>query len=61
MIEDIRVFNSTNEIDKKNWKTSIKLKYWLSCFIDNFHQQGKIMEPPKQFHVQKGGTEIIPS
>lgn len=33
----------------------------MSCFIDNFHQQGKIMEPPKQFHVQKGGTEIIPS
>ena len=46
----------------KELKTCIKLKYWIwkSSFINNFHQQGKVMEPLRQLHAQRGGTEIIP-
>ena len=46
-------FNFTNEIDKKNWKTWARSDYLTKV-------EG-IMEPLKQFHAHKGGTDIIPS
>ena len=46
-------FDFTKEIDKKNWKTWARSNYLTKV--------ESIMEPLKQFHAQKGGTDIIPS
>lgn len=59
----IRVFDFINEIDEKNCKHWVELKYWIcnSGFINKFYQLGKIVELPVKFHAQKAVAEIISS
>ena len=45
MFEFINVFDFTTEIDKNDKKTWIL--NWENSFINNFRQQGKVMQPIK--------------
>ena len=46
MFEYIIVFDFTNEIDQKNWKTWSRPEYWIkkNSFINNLYQHEETME-----------------
>ena len=54
---------SLMKLIKRIKKLRVKLNYRIrkSSFINNFHQQRKVMEVIVQFHGQKDKKEIIPS